>query len=492
MKTELWATIRRLFEIEKLSKSAIAKHLGIHRWTVRRALKSNEGPPEDNLTRLWKPGKLEPYKPYLQERIKKYPALSGIKLMKEIQEQGYGGQKSILRMYLKTIRPQTPTAFLRLETLPGEFAQVDWANVGTLTIGNAKRKLSCFVMVLSYSRMMYVEFTLSQRLEDFMECHRNALEFFGGVPWKINYDNLKSVVIQRVGQQIQFQTRFMQMAGFYLFEAVPCGVRKPNEKGKVERGIGYVRTSFLSGYEVRSLSELQRDAATWRDQVANVRIHGTTRERPLDRFESEKEKLHPLPSREIDCSIIETVDASRQALVHFDVNRYSVPYCYAGRTLTLKADRNSIEIYDESKRVAKHARCYEKFRVIENPDHYKGLLAERKKAKGSKLVQYFLALAPECAAYLKGLMAGELNVASHMEKIKNLTERYGKAEVMSALLHALKFNAFGADYIERIVNQQRAARNLEEPQPIELHKKPHWSKVTVEETDLSLYDDLFE
>lgn len=159
--------------------------------------------------------------------------------------------------------------------------------------------------------------------------------------------------------------------------------------------------------------------------------------------------------------------------------------------MTLLAKLHEIEIYDEDKRVAVHARCYEKFRVIENPAHYQGLLAERKKAKSTKLVQYFLALAPECEAYLKGLVAGELHVTSHLEKIQDMIHRYGKAEVMTALLHALKFNAFGADYIQRIIHQQRAQRHLQEPQPILLNKKPQWSKVTVEETDLSLYDELF-
>ncbi len=492
MNSELWATIRRLFEVEKLSKSAIARQLNIHRWTVRRALASMQRPPADKPRCPPTPSKLEPFKPYLQERLKAYPELSGRKLFLEIQRQGYSGGRSILRDYLLTIRPaKSPTAFLRLETLPGEFAQVDWANIGSITIGNAKRKLSCFVMVLSYSRMIYLEFMLSQRLENFIQAHINAFEFFGGVPRSINYDNLKTVVLSRVGKEIRFQPRFMDFAGCYLFDPVPCGVRMAHEKGKVESGIKYVRSAFLAGRAIGLFLDLQRDATLWRDQEANVRIHGTTQEKPIDRFESETRQLYPLPSREFDCSILETVQVTRQALVHFDRNRYSVPHACSGKTLTLLAGLHEIEIYDDAKRVAIHTRCYEKFRVIENPAHYQGLLAERKKAKATKLVQYFLALTPECEAYLKGLVAGELHVTSHLEKIQDMIHRYGKAEVMTALLHALKFNAFGADYIQRIVYQQRAARNLEEPQPIELHKKPQWSKVTVEETDLSLYDELF-
>ena len=493
----MWATIRRLHEVEKLSRSAIARRLNVHRGTVRKALRSAHEPPADQRGRPIGSNsisKLDAFKPYMGERLKAYPELSGAKLFKEIKEQGYSGGMTILLEHLRQIRPSRQAqAFLRLETRPGEFAQVDWANVGTIQIGNARRKLSCFVMVLSYSRMLYLEFTLSQRLEDFLNCHINALEFFGGVPEKINYDNLKTVVVTRVGKEIRFQKRFMDFAGLYLFDPIPCGVRRPNEKGKVESGIKYVRSAFLAGRDIASFPDLQQAAVKWRNEEANVRIHGTTHERPIDRFGSEREQLHPLPSPEFDCAILEAVKATRQGLAHFQTNRYSVPSRYAGRTLTLRATPQEVEIYtDNGNRVARHLRSYEKYRVIEKPEHYEGLLADRKKARAAKRVEMFLALAPECQAYLDGLLHAELQVAAHLDKIQDFILRYGKAEVMSAVLHALAHKAFGADYIERIIHQQRAARHEPEPQEISLIKKPDWARITVEETDLSLYDELFE
>lgn len=497
MDSELWSTIRRLYEVEQLKKSAIARRLGIHEGTVRRALNSVHGPPPDRRGRpagLKLRSKLDAYKPYLEERLKTYPELSGTKLFKEIKAQGYPGGIAIVWKYVQGIRPsRSIDAYLRLETRPGEFAQVDWANVGTIPIGNAKRKLSCFAMVLSYSRMLYLEFTLSQRLEDFLACHMNALEFFGGVPAKINYDNLRTVVVTRIGQEIRFQKRFMDFAGLYLFDPVPCGVRKPHEKGKIESSIKYVRSAFLAGRAIVSFPDLQQEAVQWRDEEANVRIHGTTHERPIDRFRSEREHLHPLPSPEFDCAILEAVKATAQGLVHFQTNRYSVPSRLAGKTLTLRATPQEVEIYtDNGNRVAHHLRSYEKYRVIEKPEHYEELLRERKKARAAKRVEMFLALAPECQAYLDGLLQAELQVAAHLDKIQDLILRYGKAEVMSAVLHALSHKAFGADYIERIVHQQRAARHEVEPQEISLLKKPDWAKITVEETNLSLYDELFE
>lgn len=494
MDTGLWATIRRLFEVDKLSKSAIARRLHIHRWTVRRALASKEGPPQDKPRHIPREVKLEPYKSYIQERIRQYPELSAQKLFREIRRQGYTGGISVLKNYLSTIRPKhQPQAFLRIETLPGQFAQVDWTNVGTATIGNAKRKLSCFVMVLSFSRMLYLEFTLSQCLEDFIAAHVHAFYFFGGVVAKINYDNLKTVVLLREGSLIRFHPKFMDFAGVYLFEPILCGVGKAWEKGKVESGIKYVKSSFLAGKEVISWPSIQQEANEWRDNVANCRIHGTTKERPLDRFVQEKPLLQPLPAQEYDCSIIHTVQASKQALVQFDSNRYSVPYTYANKkSLTLKASGDQVRIFDGPKLLATHARCYEKYRVIENPAHYEGLLAERKKAKTAKLIEGFLALAPECQEYLKGLFASELHVPSHLEKIQDLVHLYGKGEVVSAIQQAFKFNAFSASYIQNIILQNRAARNLPEPEPIILTKKPHWAKVEVEQADLSLYDELFE
>jgi hypothetical protein len=369
---------------------------------------------------------------------------------------------------------------------------VDWANIGTLRIGNATRKLSLFVMVLSYSRMLYVESTLSQCLEDFMLCHTNAFRFFGGVPKKINYDNLKTVVLSRVGSQIKFHPKFLDFAGYYLFEPIPCGIRKAHEKGKVEHSIKYIRSSFLAGRTIASWTLLQQEIDDWRDHEANQRIHGTTKEKPMQRLEQERPLLQKLPSKDYDASIIRSVQVTTQALVYFEANRYSVPFAYSGKTLTLKATTHQVKLFDQTKLLACHPRCWEKYQVIEDLTHYEGLLKERKKARLSKLTQNFLALDSQCALYLEGLMASELHVVKHLEKIEELTHCYGKKEVIKAIDHAMRFKAFGAHYIQTIITQQRASRNLALPQNLVLIKKPQWTKVSVEETDLSLYDDLFE
>lgn len=491
MDAELWAAIRRLFEIEKLSKSSIAARLRIHRQTVRQALASTHGPPQDDRHGTSRNKKLAPYINYIQNRLKEYPELSGSKLQAEVQKMGYTGGYTAVKDYLKTLRSKKIEAFLRLETLPGEYAQVDWANVGRIAIGNAERLVSCFVMVLSFSRMIYIEFTLSQCLEDFMAAHVNAFRFFGGIPKKINYDNLKTVVLSRVGQNIRFHSRFMDFAGYYLFEPVPCGVRKPWEKGKVESAIKYIRTSFLAGRPLLNVSQLNLDARAWLNTQANLRLHGATHERPIDRLEAEKTQLQRLPEKDYDCSIVLSVHSDKQAFIHFQANRYSVPASYVEKVLTLKASPQTVSLYDGPKLIAAHPRCYEKYRVMENPDHFAQIIAERKKAALGKLTQNFINLSAECQDYLKGLNASELHLPTQLQKIQDMLRIYGPSELISAVRHALKFQAFGASYLQNIILQKRAAENAPPPQNVHLLKKPQWNQASVEPADLALYDDLF-
>ena len=491
MDAETWAQIKRL-QAEHYSISEIARRVGKDRKTVRHALESSIVPARK--ARTPSASKLDPYKDHIALRLKEYPHLAGMLLFEELKRLGYAGQYSILKDYLREIRPKSKEAFLRIETLPGEYAQADWANCGSVQIGNAWRKLSCFVMVLSYSRMMYLEFTLSQCLEDFLQCHMNAFRFFGGVPQKILYDNLKTVVLSRMGSSIQFNPKFMEFAGTYLFEPVPCNIARGNEKGKVENGIKYVRGSFLAGRPL-IWPQVQQDGSAWRDGTANVRVHGTTRERPIDRFEREKLLLHPLPGNPYDADIVRALKATSQALVSFDGNAYSVPYSWAYRAVLLKAAKEEVRIFNPAKAsqiLAVHRRCFERGLAIEDAKHYEGLIAEKKKAFSSKLKDQFLALGEPFKDYLDGLIASELHLHHHIAQIMECVRLYGKTEVLQAIDHALRHKAFGAPYLKNIILQQRAARGVKDQVPITIPAKPAWTQLAVEEQDLSLYDDLFE
>lgn len=493
MDAELWATIRRLFEVEKLSKKRIAERLGVHRWTVRRALACQDGPPRDLPRRPEGPGKLEAFKGYLESRIRDFPELSAVKLLAEIKKQSYGGGITIVKDYLQTIRPKrTREVFLRIETPPGDFGQVDWFNTDSVIIGNTRRKLSCFVMVLGYSRMIYLEFTLSQCLEDFIQCHINAFSFFGGIPKRCLYDNLKSVCLYRSGSLIQLNERFMEFAGAMGFEPLLCNPARGNEKGKVESGGKYVKGNFLPGRHIILWPDIQEEAGSWRDETANQRIHATTREVPAIRFERERPCLLPLPAKPYDVSIVRSAKATSQALIHFDANRYSVPHAYAYKTLTIKAAKGEVKIWEGPRLVAAHPRSYERGVVVENPKHYEGILTLKKQALAARTRDAFLALGPLAHRYLEGLIETDLNIPHHLAKIMECVYLYGRSETFSALEEAASHVACGAAYIKNIIWQKRSVRNLSDPQPVELAKKPQWTQMTVEQPDLSIYDELFE
>lgn len=492
MNAETWAEIRRLYFIEGLSKRKIAKIIKMDKKTITRAIKMNEYTGK-RIIQSKRPSKLDPYKKDIAELIERYKSISGQRVYEEITKKGYAGKTTILRDYLKDIRDVKKEAFIRVETLPAEQAQVDWADCGTIRIGGHTRKLSCFVMVLSYSRLMYLEFTLSQRLERFMRCHINAFRFFGGVPKNILYDNLKTVVLVRFGREIRLNPRFEAFSGYYLFKPVICNPYSGHEKGRVESGIKYVKKNFLVGRDFKSFTHLKAQSIDWQDQIANLRIHGTTRKRPIDLYMLEKDILTALPDKDYDTSIAIATKSTKDCRVKFDANTYSVPFKYASTPLTLKATGDTVCVYNGITLIAHHKRSFEKYLSIEDPKHYEGLLSMKKKARKYKIRDIFLSLGEEYKAYLTGMVSQELNISHHIEKILDMIDIYGKTEVLGAINHALKHEAFGSSYIKNIILQKRARENQKGIiNPISIMGNDDFANTSIEERDLNLYDNLFE
>ena len=490
---EQWALIRNLYFVEEMSQRKICEQIGISGKTVRKALGVKEYPHYATRTRKKKVSKLDPYKPDIAYLLERYPGLSNQRIFEELIKLGYPGGRTIMKDYLQKIRPSRKKVFLRIETLPGEQAQVDWGNCGTIEVEGSKRRLSVFVMVLSYSRLLYLEFTLSQGLDAFLEAHQNAFVFFGGIPRTILYDNLKSVVIARIGREISFNQSFLAFSGQYLFKPVLCNVRRPNEKGKVENGIKYIRNNFLAGRFFRDYYDLRGQSYNWRDEIANKRVHGTTRQRPIDRFAEEKACLQPLLKHRERFFLTREVKSTSQSLVRFDINHYSVPVKYALDPLTLKANSREVRIFKKEKLVASHHRCFGKHQIIEVPEHFAGLLKRKKKAWAIKLRKEFLYLGADAQAYLEGMVATELNPNHHLKKIIELIKLYGKEQVSAAVTFALGYKAFGYEYLKNIILQERARQGMKEIiNPVIVHRHPELTDLTIEERDLKLYDDLFE
>ena len=475
--------IQHLHQVEQLNVGQIARRLELDPRTVRYWLDEPAFRPRKTPPR---PSKLDPYKPLIRQWLEHYP-YSGAQIFLRLRDTGYAGGISILREYVHKVRPKKAPAFLTLHFEPGECAQVDWGHYGTVNVGNTRRQLSFFVLVLCHSRMLYVEFTVAQTMEHFLGCHVNAFEALGGVPGKIMVDNLKSAVLRRLsGEAPVFNPRYVDFARHYGFTIAPCNVGAGHEKGRVEAGVGYVKKNLLAGLEIADFSELNPIARRWLDTVANVRIHGETRQRPVDRFEAERPQLQPLPDVVHDFGNVHSVRASNRFRVTFETNRYSVPAEYASKRLRLKAYPDRICIYRDDRLIARHSRSYDRHRDFEHPDHPKALLAQRRSARQQQRLKRFLTLAPCAERYYAELQQRRLNTTHHIRKIIALSEVHGEEATARALADALHFSALGSDYIENLLESR--ARLTAEPGPLHLARQSDALELDLPEPDLADYD----
>ncbi len=283
---ETYCKIHDYSQRQGLKVSQIARELGLDTKTVAKWINVKSFARRQSTPRR---SKLDPYKDQIVRWLESH-AYSATQIFQRLKDIGYDGGYSIVTDYVRLVRPKRQPAFLTLSFEAGECIQMDWGEYGAVNVGSSRRRLSFFVMVLCDSRLMYVEFTVSQTLEHFLACHQNAFQFFGGIPKKVMVDNLKSAVLKRVvGQAPVFNPRYLDFSRHYGFDIAACNVRKGNEKGRVENGVGYVKKNFLNGLDIPDFSAVNPAAKQWLDSVANVRIHGETHEQPIVRFETEKQ-----------------------------------------------------------------------------------------------------------------------------------------------------------------------------------------------------------
>jgi hypothetical protein len=394
---------------------------------------------------------------------------------------------TILKEFVRRVRPPQQSAYLTLSFAPGDCAQADWGSAGSISVGNTRRRLSFFVMVLCYSRMLYVEFTLAETQEQFLACHQRAFEFFGGTVKRVMVDNLKSAVLSHpLGQPPIYHPRYLDFAGHYGFQICACNVGAPNEKGRVENGVRYLKQSFLHGLVLEQFAPLNPAARQWLETVANVRVHGGTHQRPCDLFAHERSTLRPLPSAPYDVGVNHPVTANSQFRVTLETNRYSVPSEYAGRRLTLRVYPERLVIYHEHKLIAEHPRRYERHQDYLNPDHQRQLLQQRRRAREQQLLRQFLRLASCSEEYYRHLEARRLNPAQHIRRIVALSQIYGEEAVGRALTDALEYHAFSSEYIANILEQR--ARQLPEAGALHLTRREDLLDLELPAPDLSIYE----
>jgi transposase len=344
----------------------IARLSGHSRNTVRRLLRLTHPP---RPTARKRDSKLDVYKPYLLERWQAY-GLDAVRLLDEIRLQGFVGSVQTVRRFITELRADhriNKKLTVRFETPPGEQAQCDWAEVGHFPGPNETMvRIYAFVMVLSYSRFLYVEFTRSMRMETLIRCHQNAFAFFGGWPRRILYDNMRQVVIgaNRTNE------RFLDFSRHYGFEAKRHRPYRPRTKGKVERSVQYLRESFLKGRTFTGIEDLNGRVRHWLGVVANVRVHATTGARPCDLLEHET--LTPAAGQnpyQLAHSVVRTVSA--EALVRYEKSDYSVPARWLGTKVSVDAGEASITIRCRDLIIAEHPKATGPGERVESPAHVK-------------------------------------------------------------------------------------------------------------------------
>jgi transposase len=429
--------------------------------------------------------KLDPYKGQIVHMLERHP-YSARQVFQQITEQGFEGGYTIVKDYVRKVRPRRQKPYLKLVFAPGQCAQVDWGSYKSVAVGSTRRRLSFFIMVLCHCRKMYVEFTVSQTMEHFLGCHQRALEYFGGVPDKIMVDNLKSAVLRRVtGHDPVYNPKYLDFANHYGFQIVACGVGKGNEKGIVENGVGYIKKNFLAGLNITDFKTINPAVHHWLDTIANVRIHGETRKKPSDMFTEEVAYLSRLPVTPYDSATISQVRASRQFRITIDANRYSVPAEYAGAALTMKTYPDRVCIYHDGQLIARHRRSYDRYQDIENPDHPKVLLQQRRKARDQKIIMRFLTLSARAEQYYQGLLERKMNIIHHIRQIVGLSEIYGREQVARTMDDALEFKAFSCEYIANLLEQRK--RIHKEPGALHLIRSEDLLDLEIREPDMTIY-----
>ena len=487
---ELQAQILRLHHVEGWPVETIASQLGVHHDVVERVIEQ-EGPPRPVIVR---PSILDPYLPFIEETLRRYPRLRASRLYDMCVARGYPGAQSHFRHRVRQLRPRPAAeAYLRLQTLPGEQAQVDWAHFGRITVGRASRLLMGFVMVLSWSRTIFLRFFLSAKLECFLRGHVEAFAAFGGCPRVALYDNLKTAVLDRVGDAIHFHPAMLGLAMHYRFEPRPVAVARGNEKGRVERGIRYVRDSFFAARSWKDLDDLNAQAREWCQGRAADRLWVQDRSRTVrEAFEEERMKLLPLPQTEPATDAIIPVKVGKTPYVRFDLNDYSVPHTCVRRILTVVASETRVRVLDGLEEVASHERSYDKDQQIEDPAHLDALVVDKRRARKGRATHRLVHAAPTIEKLLEELALRGENLGSVVNRFVQLLETYGAERLERAAREAHSRGVPHPRSVRMILERERIEEGRLPIVPVDLPDDPRVRGMAVRPHELSSYDALIE
>ncbi len=485
---ELKAHILRLSTQEKWTPHAIAKHLQLHHSVVRRVLET-QGPSKPPAPR---PRLLDPFVPFVKQTLERYPSLSAARLYHMVQQRGYLGKPSQFRALVSQLRPRPAAqAYLRVQTLPGEEAQVDWAYFGKYPGEKVARSLWAFVMVLSYSRMLFVRFFLGQTQPLFLQGHQHAFEFLQGVPKVLLYDNLKSAVLERVGTAIRFHPVLWDFAAYYGFEPRPVAVARGNEKGRVERAIRYLRTSFFPARSFTDLADLNAQALAFCQQQAAQRRCPDDRTLTVEAaWQREQPLLRPVPQPPYPTQERVEVRVGKTPYVRFDRNDYSVPHTAVRRTLTVLATDSLVRILEGAQERAVHPRSYAQGATIEDAAHIEALRKQKHQLREPATLRELQQAAPAAQAFLTRLAERGGALGPTIARLKRLLDLFGAAPLQAALVRAAALPSVDVHDVHVLLDQHHRQLSLPPPVGTPLAPDSPLRAVSVTPHSLACYDAL--
>ena len=473
---ELKAQILRYHFVEHWPVGTIASQLGVHHSTVERGL--GEAGVERERQRPRRPSKLDSYMAFITETLERFPTLTAARLFDMVKARGYTGGPDHFRHRIAQLRPRRPRkAYLRLRTLAGEQAQVDWAHFGKLTIGRAERPLMAFVLVLSYSRYPFVRFYLGASLANLIRGHVEAFSVLGGTAKVLLYDNMKSVVLERRGDAIRFHPTLLELAAHYRFEPRPVAPARGNEKGRVERLIRFVRGSFFQARRFRDLDDLNVQADQW--------CHTRAAERPCPED----------PQRTVaDVFAEERVEvaAAKSPYIRFDANDYSIPHHHVGRSLTVSATLSTVRILDAATVLATHARSFDRAQQIEDPAHIEALERHKRSAREHRATDRLHHAAPSAKALFVAAAERHHHLGVLARGLIELLNAHGPVALERAIAAALQSDAAYLGGVRHFIDQQRKESNKPPPLPLALPDDPRLRTLSVRPHDLADYDRLHD
>jgi transposase len=482
---ELEAEMLRLHYAEHWPVGTIATQLSAHPDQVRRVLGLTDRRASSQMrTRL-----VDPYRPFIDEQLSRYPKLRATRLYDMLRDRGYPGSVRTLRDFVATVRPRPRRApYLLTETLPGEQAQVDWAFVGKLAVPGGERALWLFVMVLGHSRAMWGEFVLDLSVHSLCRSLVRGAAAFGGVPRQWLFDNPKTVVLERVGPVARFHPTLISLCAAMRVEPKLCAVRKPEHKGKVERAIRYLRDRFLAGRTITGVDDGNRALARFIDDIAHRRPHPTIAQRTVgDVFADERPRLLALPDPLPETARVEPIQIDRQAFVRIDTNRYSVPTDHAEKIRTLVVDDRVVRIVDGQTVIAQHARVWGRRQVIEIAEHRAALVAERRAARELKGRDRLRAVVPTFDRIVERWGKSGSALGRRVSHAIKLLELYGD-HVFAAAAADIDVRGL-ADVGALAIACEHRRKDKKRPVPIELVLPDHLVDADVIPHDLESYDE---